>query len=129
MAGLARQRGASRPDGPWLAAVRRLGFADVPSYLRDRHHVQHLTVNAIASETGFSPHRVESALRRHGLTIVAHAAKRHAARQRADSVAAALGHATVAGYIRQRRAEGWTWNAITAESGQPGTWLRRHAVS
>jgi len=129
VAGLARQHGASRPDGPWLAAVRRLGSADVPSYLRDRHHVQHLTVNAIASETGFSPHRVESALRRHGLTIVAHAAKRHAARQRADSVAAALGHATVAGYIRQRRAEGWTWNAITAESGQPGTWLRRHAVS
>jgi hypothetical protein len=129
VAGLARRRRASRLDRPWLAAVRCLGFTDVPSYLRDRHHGQHLTVNAIAAETGFSPHRVESALRRHGLAIVAHAATRHAARQRADSVAAALGHATVAGYIRKRRADGWTWDAIAAESGQPATWLRRHAAS
>jgi hypothetical protein len=127
LAGLARHR--SRLDGPWLPAVRRLGFTDVPSYLRDRHHGQHRTVNAIAAETGFSPRRVESALRRHGLEIVAHAAKRHAARQRADGVAAALGHATAAGYIRQRRADGWTWNAIAAECGQPPTWLRRQAVS
>jgi len=125
LAGRARQRG--RLDGPWRPVVRRLGFPDVPSYLRDRHHGQHWTVNAIAAETGFSPRRVESALRRHGLEVVAHAAKRHAARQRADGVAAALGQATVAGYIRQRRADGWTWNAIAAESGQPPTWLRRQA--
>jgi hypothetical protein len=72
-------------------------------------------------------HRVESALRRHGLEIVAHAAKRHAARQRAADVAAGLGYATMAGYIRRRRADGWTWKAIAAESGQPQTWLRRQA--
>ena len=39
----------------------------------------------------------------------------------------ALGDATVAGYIRRRRADGWTWKAIAAESGQPQTWLRRQA--
>lgn len=123
-----RQRGTSRLDGPWLSAVRRLGFTDVLSYLRVRHHDQHWTINAIAAETGFSPHRVESALRRHGLAIVTHAATRHAARQRADRVAGALGHDTMAGYIRHRRAEGWTWNEIAAVSGQPPTWLRRQAA-
>ena len=128
-ASVARQRGTSRLDGPWLPTVRRLGFTDVPSYLRDRHHAQHQTVNAIAAETGFSPHRVESALRRHGLAVVAHTAKRHAARQRADSVAADLGHASMAAYIRQRRADGWTWKAMAAESGQPATWLRRQGTS
>ena len=84
-------------------------------------------MHAIAAETGFSTHGVESALRRHGLDIMAHATKRHAARQRAARVAAALGHASMAAYIRQRRSEGWTWNAIAAESGQPATWLRRQA--
>ena len=127
LARLARQRSTGRPDVAWPAAVRRLGFDDVASYLRERHHIGHQTVNAIATETGFSPHRVESALRRHGLEIVAHAAKRHAAQQRAADAAAALGYATVAGYIRRRRADGWTWKAIAAESGQPQTWLRRQA--
>ena len=103
-AGLARQPGTSRLDGPWLPAVRRLGFDDVAGYLRDRHYVQHKTVHAIAAETGFSTHGVESALRRHGLDIIAHVTKRHAARQRAARVAAALGHASMAAYIRQRRA-------------------------
>ena len=126
-AGLARQRGVGRLDGPWLATVRRLGFDDVASYLRDRHHGQHMTVHAIAAETGFSTHRVQAALRRHGLAIIAHVTKRHAARQRAARVVAALGHASMPAYIRQRRAEGWTWNAIAAESGQPATWLRRQA--
>ena len=127
LAQLARQRSTGRPDIAWLLAVRRLGFDDVASYLRERHHIGHRTVNAIATETGFSTHRVESALRRHGLEIVAHAAKRHAAQQRATDVAAALGYATMAGYIRRRRADGWTWKAIAAESGQPQTWLRRQA--
>ncbi len=127
LARVARQRGPGRPDVVWPAAVRRLGFDDVASYLRERHHVGHQTVNAIATETGFSTHRVESALRGHGLEIVAHAAKRHAAQQRAAEVAAALGYATMAGYIRRRRADGWTWKAIAAESGQPQTWLRRQA--
>ncbi len=127
LARFARQRGPGRPDVAWPAAVRRLGFDDVASYLRERHQVGHQTVNAIATETGFSTHRVESALRRHGLEIVAHAAKRHAAQQRAADVAAALGYATMAGCIRRRRADGWTWKAIAAESGQPQTWLRRQA--
>jgi hypothetical protein len=127
LARLGRQRSAGRPDVAWLPVVRRLGFDDLASYLRQRHHIGYQTVNAIATETGFSTHGVESALRRHGLEIVAHAAKRHAAQQRAADVAAALGYATVAGYIRRRRADGWTWRAIAAESGQPQTWLRRQA--
>jgi hypothetical protein len=67
-------------------------------------------------------------LRRHGLVRIPQAAKRHAARKRAADVAAALGYATIAGYIHQRRAEGRTWKAIAAESGQPQTWLRRQVA-
>jgi len=124
----ARQRAAGRPDAAWLPAVRRLGYRDVAAYLRDRHHEQRQTVNAIAAEIGFSPHAVRSALRRHGLAAVAHAARRHAARQRTAEVAASLGYPAITGYIGDRRSDGWTWKAISAESGQPETWLRRHAA-
>ena len=124
-----RQAGPARHDAALLPALRGLGFpGDVAGYLRDRHLVRHWSVNAIAAEAGVSYHAVESALRRHRLTRVAHAAKRHAAAQRAGRVAASLGFPSVAGYVRQRRAEGWTWRAIAAESGQPPTWLRRHAA-
>lgn len=124
-----RRLSARRQDARWLPAVRGLGFADVASYLTERHINQHRTINAIAAEVGVSYQAVRFALRRHGLRITGHTAKRHAARQRAADVAARLGHATIAGYISQRRAEGWTWNAMAAESGQPQTWLRRHAAS
>lgn len=127
-ASAARGQGAARHDARWLPAIRALGFTDVPSYLAERHLSRHHTINAIAAEVGLSNHAVVSALRRHGLPVTGHAAKRHAARQRADDVAASLGCATVAGYIGQRRAAGWTWDAISAESGQPASWLRRHAV-
>ena len=124
----ARRSLPDRADAGWLAVLHRLGFHDVAGYLRARHVGQHLTVAAIAAEVGMSPHAVESALRRHGLDRIAHAAKRHAASVRAAEVAAALGYATVAAYVGDRRAGGWTWNAIAAESGQPQTWLRRHAA-
>ena len=123
-----RRLSARRQDARWLPAICGLGFADVASYLTERHINQHRTINAIAAEVGVSYQAVRSALRRHGLRITGHTAKRHAARQRAADVAARLGHATIAGYISQRRAEGWTWNAMAAESGQPQTWLRRHAA-
>ncbi len=123
-----RQQSAWRHDARWLPVIRGLGFADVPSYLTQRHLNQHQTINAIAAEIGVSNHAVKSALRRHGLPSTGHAAKRHAARERAADVAAKLGYATVADYISQRRADGWTWTAISAESGQPPTWLRRHAT-
>ncbi|HUJ05252.1 MAG TPA: hypothetical protein VLX31_03975 [Streptosporangiaceae bacterium] len=58
-------------------------------------------------------------MRWHGLDRTAHAAKRHAAALRAAEVAADLGFATVAAYVAEQRAGGWTWNAIAAESGQP----------
>ena len=105
-----------------------LGFADVAAYLRDRHLLRHQTVTVIAAEIGISHHTVEAALRLHGLTRTPHAAKRHAASQRAAGVAARLGYPSIASYVSDRRAEGWTWNAIAAESGQPQTWLRRHAT-
>ena len=77
-ASVARQRGTSL-DGPWLPTVRRLGFTDVPSYLRDRHHAEHRTVSAIAARpwscTGSSPRCGGT-----GLAIIAHVTKRHAAR-------------------------------------------------
>jgi hypothetical protein len=114
------------PDTRWLPAVGRLGFTDVASYLRERHIVQHRTVNAIAAEVGLAHHAVESALHRHGLARTAHAAKRHAARERATRVAARLGFDSITDYVSHRRAAGWTWQAISAESGQPQSWLRRH---
>jgi len=121
------QRQPAREDARWRPVLGRLGFPDVASYLHDRHVVQHHTVNMIAAETGLSHHAVESALGRHGLARTAHAAKRHAAGQRAGQVAARLGHQSIADYVSQRRAAGWTWRAISAESGQPESWLRRHA--
>ena len=123
-----RGRSGRRHDARWLPAVQRLGFADVAGYLAERHVRQHQTINAIAAEIGVSHQAVASALRRHGLQATSHAAKRHDARRRADDIAAGLGHPAIAAYIGQRRAEGWTWNAIAAESGQPQTWLRRHAT-
>jgi len=122
---LARRR-RKQPDRTWLPALRRFGHPDVHAYLRDRHVVRHMTVQAIAAEAGLSQHSVLSALSRHGLTRTAHAAKRHAAALRAAEVASMLGFPTIEDYITSRRARGWTWNAISAESGQPQTWLRRH---
>ena len=117
----------AREDARWRPVLGRLGFPDVASYLHERHVVQHHTVNMIAAEAGLSQHAVESALRRHGLARTVHAAKRHAAGQRAEQVAARLGHGSIGGYVSQRRAAGWTWRAMSAESGQPESWLRRHA--
>ena len=122
-----RQRCPGRWDARWRPALNRLGFPDVPSYLRERHMVEHRTVNAIAAEVGLTNHAVESALRRHGLSRIAHAAKRHMARERAAQVAADLGFGSVAGYVAHRLSEGWTWRAMSAESGQPQSWLRRQA--
>jgi hypothetical protein len=123
-----RQLRRSRLDARWLPVLSVLGFADVADYLRDRHLVQHRTVHAMAAEIGVSHHAVTAALGRHGLARTSHAAKRHAARQRADQLAADLGYASVAEYVGQRRTRGWTWNAMAAESGQPQSWLRRHAA-
>ena len=116
-----------RLDARWQPALTRLGFPDVASYLRERHLVQHWTVNAIAAKAGLTHHTVEAALRRHGLARTAHAAKRHQAHQRAAQVAARLGFDSMAGYIASRRAAGWTWHAMAAECAQPPSWLRRQA--
>jgi hypothetical protein len=127
-AGAARRLTANRMDVRWVPVLSGLGFSDVAGYLRERHLMRHWSVNAIATETGFSNHTVKAAFRRHGLAPVSHASKRHAARQRAEQVAARLGYASIADYIIQRRAQGWTWKAISAESGQPLSWLHRHAA-
>jgi AraC-like DNA-binding protein len=116
-------------DDRWRPALARLGFTDVGDYLRERHLVQHRTVSAIAVESGLSHHAVRSALRRHELARTAHAAKRHASSVRASEVAAGLGFDSIADYLGKRRAAGWTWQAIAAESGQPASWLRRQAAA
>jgi AraC-like DNA-binding protein len=118
-----------RWDVGWRPALSQLGFADVAGYLRERHITRHWTVSAIAAEAGLSHHAVASALRRHGLDQTAHAAKRHASRQRAAEVAAGLGFDDIFGYLADRRAAGWTWQAIAAESGQPPSWIRRQAAA
>jgi protein-disulfide isomerase-like protein with CxxC motif len=114
-------------DARWLPALARLGYLDVPSYLRERHISQHRTVNAIAAEVGLTHHTVEAALRRHGLARTAHAAKRHQAHQRAAQVAARLGFDSMTDYVTSRREAGWTWRAMAAECAQPPSWLRRQA--
>jgi AraC-like DNA-binding protein len=123
----ARLRRPQRLDARWQPALARLGFADVASYLHERHIVQHWTVNAIAAEAGLTHHAVENSLRRHGLARMAHAAKRHEASQRAAQVAGRLGFASMASYIAERRAAGWTWHAMAQECAQPPSWLRRQA--
>ena len=116
-------------DGPrWLQAVTALGFADVSSYLRDRHLVRHMTVNAIGAEIGMSNHAVAVALTRHGVARNAHAEKRNAAEQRVAQVKGSLGVGSVARYVAERRAAGWTWQAIAVECGQPASWVRRQAA-
>jgi hypothetical protein len=124
---LARRAIRDRPDARWIPVLASLGYGDAASYLRDRHLAQYQTVHAIAAETGISHAAVESALSRHGLMRTPHAAKRHAAQQRAARVAESLGRDSIASYISRRRADGWTWTAISSESGQPPSWLRRHA--
>jgi AraC-like DNA-binding protein len=119
----------ARWDARWQPALGRLGFSDLAGYLRERHIVQHRTVSAIAAEVGLSHHAVTSALRRHRLARTPHAAKRHAADERAAAVAAGLGFDGIADYLGRRRAAGWTWQAIAAESGQPPSWLRRQAAA
>jgi hypothetical protein len=115
-------------DARWLPPLKALGFFDVACYLRQRHLVQHMSVNAIAGEVGLSFHTVKSALSRHGLAVTAHAAKRYGADRRARELAADLGVDSIAEFIDRSRAQGLTWQQIAAASGQPETWLRRHAA-
>jgi AraC-like DNA-binding protein len=124
-----RPQQAHRWDAGWRPALSQLGFADVANYLHERHIVQHRTVSAIAAEVGLSHHAVTSALRRHGLDQTAHTAKRHTSRQRAAEVATQFGFGSMSDYLTQRRADGWAWRAIAAESGQPPSWIRRQAAA
>ncbi len=129
MVAAAVRQAPSDRDGPrWVQAVTALGFADVPSYLRDRHLVRHQTVSAIGGELGMSNHAVTAALTRHGLARTAHAGQRNAVQERAAQLAAVLGVDSVPGYVAERRAAGWTWQAIAAECGQPASWLRRQSA-
>ncbi len=127
-AATASRRGDDWLDARWLPQLQAMGFADVASYLRQRHLADHLSVNAIAGEVGLSFHTVKSALSRHGLAVTAHAAKRHAAQRRAAEVAARLGVGSIAEFIDSSRASGSTWQQMAAASGQPEAWLRRHAA-
>ena len=121
-------RRADPGDRRWLPVIRGLGFADVACYLRQRHYVEHMSVNAIAREVGLSFQTVKSAFSRHGLNATAHAAKRHAAQRRSADVAARLGVDSIQEYVERCRAAGWTWRQIAAASGQSQTWLRRRAA-
>jgi AraC-like DNA-binding protein len=103
---VARQASSVRLDARWRPALEEMGFPDIARYLRQRHLVEHRTVNAIAAEIGISNHTVTAALRRHGLTHFPHAARRHAASRRANQVAAAVGHANIVNYVAQRRGQG-----------------------
>ena len=128
VAAAAIRRGDDRLDARWQLPLQGLGYSDVASYLRQRHLVEHMSINAIAGEVGLSFHTVKTALSRHGLAVTAHAAKRHAAERRASEVAAGLGVGSIAEFIDRSRALGWTWQQMAAASGQPETWLRRQSA-
>lgn len=112
-------------DQRWRPVLDRLGFPDLPAYLRTRHVEQHRTVAAIAAESGASPRAVNAAMRRHGITRTGHTAKRHAATARDQEAAGRLGFPTLTAYIQARRATGVPWRAMAKESGLPETTLRR----
>lgn len=116
-----------RHDARWLPSLQALGFADVRSYLVERHVVDRWTVHSIAREIGMSPGTVQSALDRHGVARVPHAASRSRCAERAAAVAARFGYADIGGYLDARRAAGLSWRSIAAECGESATWLRRRA--
>ncbi|WP_426510391.1 hypothetical protein ACPPVO_06745 [Dactylosporangium sp. McL0621] len=126
-------RHAPVPDRP-APGERRLGpvgrargFEGVAAYLRAAHLDEHRSVAAIAAEAGTSRWTVLAALRHHGVEAVAHAAKRHGARQRGQAVAARFGFATFGDYVVARRADGWAGDRLARESGIAASSLRRHA--
>lgn len=117
----------ARLDVPWTPVLRRAGFAGVRDYLVDRHGRQRWTVAAIAAEAGVSRGAVQTAMRRHGVPVTAHATSRAAQGERAAEVAARFGFPDIAGYLADRRAAGRSWRVIAAECGRPATWVRRQA--
>jgi len=112
-------------DQRWRPVLDRLGFPDLPTYLRTRHVEEHRTVAAIAAEAGVSARAVNAAMRRHGISRTEHAAKRHAAAVRDEETARRLGFPSLNAYITARRDAGAAWSAMAAESGIPETSLRR----
>lgn len=102
------------------------GFPDVRAYLWARHMQQHRSVAAIAAEAGTSRGALVAAMRRSDIEPVPHATKRYDAGLRDASVARSLGFASVAEYVADRRARGFTWKRLAAESGMAETTLRRH---
>jgi hypothetical protein len=125
---LARSGSRHALDARWLPVVRSLGFDDVAGYLRQRHLIDHASINAIAHEAGMSFHAVKSALQRHDVIVSPHVTKRHVAELRRTEVAITLGAASIADYVQSRRKLGWTWREIATESGQPESWLRRQTA-
>lgn len=104
-------------DAPWLPVVRRLGFADVAGYLKDRHLPQELTVNAIATEVG-TCQAGDSALSRHGAGRTAHAFSRG---RRAGSMAARFGFLKLEDYLAQLACGDLPWRRLAEECAQPQT--------
>jgi lambda repressor-like predicted transcriptional regulator len=117
----------ARFDLPWLPVLDALGFADVATYLQDRHLRRSWTVAAISAEAGLSRQAVESAMRRHGIDRQLHATARSRIDRRARAVAVRFGFDDLAGYLAARRAAGLSWHRIAQECGEPETWVRRRA--
>lgn len=121
--------GHRRHDAPWLPVVQPLGFSDVGAYLVDRHVSRRFTVASIAAEIGMTHSAVQTALARHGVARVPHAAARARCTDRARAVAERFGHEDLHAYLADRRAAGLSWRAIADECGEPATWLRRRVLT
>jgi hypothetical protein len=122
-----RGRRRARWDQSWLPVVEALGFADVATYLEDRHLRQRVTVAAIGVEVGMSRPAVESAMRRHRIDRHLHVTSRSRAERRAQAIAFRFGFAGITDYLSARRAEGLSWQRIARECGEAETWVRRRA--
>jgi AraC-like DNA-binding protein len=139
-----RARGRSRQaanDQRAAAHAIELGFADLRGYLVDRYTGRAWTIPRLADELGIGESVVTRLLRTMGVTRiratapVAAAAERGQAQEavlvaeRRQARLAALGFATLAAYLQDRRVDkGWSLRRMRAELKVSAVWLRKEVA-
>jgi hypothetical protein len=74
-----------RDDPRWAAFLTAAGFADVETYLRERHLHQHRSLAAIALECGLGRTAVQSAFEQYSVPFQRYASSRYAGSRRVDA--------------------------------------------
>jgi ROS/MUCR transcriptional regulator protein len=111
------------------AAARRLGFADLAAYLRERHE-QGASPPAMAAElaVGSAPQTLRGELARHGLPYNPRQARRRRKARQADEAARRHGFETFAAYLDARLAEGTSVSRVARELGFSTNWVDARAA-